>query len=97
MSPSNPERDGARLLLTGPLNAETVPSMPLANWSLAGVREIVLDQVPAIDSTGVALIAELVARIAANGPRPRILGQPPGLTELCLAYRIEPDFSDYPD
>ena len=96
MSPTI-KREGAKLLLSGRLDADFVAGQQLSEWPLAGVERIVLDAVSEVDSTGIALIAELVARIAANGPRPLVLGRPPGLSELCTAYRIAPDFSDYPD
>lgn len=96
MSPTS-KRDGSSLLLGGRLDADSVPGLRLSAWPLQGVERIVLDAVPAVDSTGIALIAELVGRIAASGRRPLVVGQPQGLAELCLAYRIAPDFSDYPD
>ncbi|MGD9583903.1 MAG: lipid asymmetry maintenance protein MlaB [Lysobacterales bacterium] len=96
MSPTS-KREGASLLIQGRLDADSVPGLKLSEWNLQGVERIDLDAVPAIDSTGIALIAELVARIAARGPRPRVVGEPQGLSDLCTAYRIAPDFSDYPD
>jgi ABC-type transporter Mla MlaB component len=40
-----------------------------------------------VDSAGVALLAELAARIA---PAPGVLGEPEGFQALCAAYRLGP-------
>lgn len=56
-----------------------------------------LEAVEHIDTAGVALIAQLVARSEqTGGPRPTVRGKPEGLEALCRAYRIDVDFSDFP-
>ena len=42
-----------------------------------------------LDSAGLALLAEVVARGAAAGLAPRIDGAPAGLAELRAAYRLD--------
>ena len=51
----------------------------------AGASRLDLHDVTALDSAGLALLAEL----AADGPLD-VHGTPPGLTELCGAYRLTP-------
>lgn len=88
--------DGA-LRLQGALDRERVAAFPLPAAGLAEIRTIDLRGIERIDVAGIALLAELIARIeAASGRRPRIEGHPAGLDELCRAYRIAPDFSDFP-
>ncbi|PIV33745.1 MAG: anti-sigma B factor antagonist [Lysobacterales bacterium CG02_land_8_20_14_3_00_62_12] len=94
--PAASKRDGNALWLSGVLDAASVTALHAERWKLRGVEQIHLEQVSAVDSTGVALIADLVARAAKTGPRPQVHGLPTGLTELCSAYRIAPDFSDFP-
>ena len=80
-------RDGDALVLTGVLARDAVPALwrdalPL----LDGVRRIDLSAATAIDSAGVALVAELAARAGATG----VDGAPPGLDGLRAAYRLDP-------
>jgi phospholipid transport system transporter-binding protein len=41
-----------------------------------------------VDSAGLALLAELAARLRAAGAAPHIEGEPAGLSELRTAYRL---------
>ena len=60
-----------------------------------GTQRIVLTEVTSVDSAGLALLAELAARMRACGHDPHLEGQPPGLLELCTAYRLTPGL-DFP-
>lgn len=89
--------DGATLALSGALDRGRAAQQLRALRPAATHRRIDLTAVERVDSAGVALIAELVDRVRrASGERPQVSGSPPGLAELCEAYRIQPDFSDYP-
>lgn len=90
------ERDGNRLRLSGVLSADAVARLHLDRQDMAGVEHIALDAVERVDTVAVALIAQLVSAAAVSGTRPQVSGRPPGLEELCRAYRINPDFSDFP-
>lgn len=87
------ERDGATLRIVGPMTAGGIARLCPETLTLDGIRQIDLSAVPAVDTVGIALIADLVGRAQ---PRPRVEGRPQGLAELCQAYRIAPDFSDFP-
>ncbi|KLI99910.1 STAS domain-containing protein [Luteimonas sp. FCS-9] len=79
-------RDGDALAFAGALSAATVPAL----WSRAqplraGARRLDLTSVTAVDSAGLALLAEL-----ADGGALTVDGTPPGLAELRSAYRLTP-------
>lgn len=93
--PSLERRDDV-LHLSGPVTGLTVVELDRKSLTLDGIRAISLDAVTTVDTVGVALIAQLVARASRSGSRPQVTGSPSGLNELCLAYRIAPDFSDFP-
>nr|WP_255784129.1 STAS domain-containing protein [Lysobacter chinensis] len=66
-----------------------------ALWSqlkplLAGARRIELAAVNAIDSAGLALLAEVAGRDGIGA----VAGNPPGLSELRAAYRLDAEL-DY--
>lgn len=85
------ERAGALLRLRGRLDRDNVPALwPQALRALDGAQGLDLHGVEALDSAGLALLAELAARIATHGAV-RIEGQPTGLAGLCAAYRMTPD------
>lgn len=84
------------LSLSGPITGATVAALHAERLDLHGVTTISLEQASEVDTVGVALIAQLVARTTVNDLRPRVIGMPKGLNELCQAYRIAPDFSDFP-
>jgi phospholipid transport system transporter-binding protein len=80
-------RDGDTLRLEGELVVDRVAAL----WKpalalLAGVRRLDVSAVARVDSSGVALLAELAAR--AGGAT--IVGDPPGLAPLRAAYRLTP-------
>ncbi len=89
-------REGDALVFTGALDrAAAAAAWPRAVAQLAGVQRIVLTNVTAVDSAGLALLAELAARLRAAGGTPRIEGEPPGLADLRAAYRLTPEL-DFP-
>lgn len=85
-------REGAVLHVEGRLDRAAARALwPQAQALPAGVETLDLAGVSALDSAGLALLAELAARIAATtGTRPHIAGTPPGLADLCAAYRMDP-------
>ena len=90
------QRDGDALVFAGAIDRAAA----LALWSpalasLAGVQRIVLTKVTTVDSAGLALLAELAARLRAAGIAPLIEGEPPGLPDLRVAYRLTPGL-DFP-
>lgn len=81
------ERAGPLLRLRGRLDRASVAGLwPQALRALDGAQGLDLHAVEALDSAGLALLAELADRL----PREtrRIEGQPPGLAGLCAAYRM---------
>lgn len=87
------ERHGESLRILGPMTASSIAHLRPETLALDGIEQIDLNAVPMVDSVGIALIADLVGR---GQPRPRVEGKPQGLAELCQAYRIAPDFSNFP-
>ena len=89
-------RDGDALVFSGTIDRNAAAALwALASDSLAGVQRIVLTNVTTVDSAGLALLAELAARLRAAGATPRIEGEPAGLSELRAAYRLTPGL-DFP-
>ena len=89
-------RDGDALVFSGAIDRDAAAALWLpASQSLAGVQRIVLTNVTTVDSAGLALLAELAARLRAAGIAPRIEGEPPGLPDLRAAYRLTPGL-DFP-
>lgn len=79
-------RDGDALAFAGAVVAAHVPALwSQAQAGRAGVARLDLTDVTALDSAGLALLAEL----AGDGALP-VDGTPPGLAELCRAYRLTP-------
>ena len=81
------ERAGPLLRLRGRLDRASVAGLwPQAMALLGDAQGLDLGTVEALDSAGLALLAELADRL----PREtrRIEGQPPGLAGLCAAYRM---------
>lgn len=90
------ERDGDALAFAGTLDrAAAVALWNPASKALAGAQRIVLTRVTTVDSAGLALLAELAARLRAMGVEPGIEGEPAGLDELRAAYRLAPGL-DFP-
>lgn len=84
------ERAGTLLRLRGRLDRASVAAVwPRALAALDGVQALDLHAVEALDSAGLALLAELADRLP-QATR-RIEGQPPGLAGLCAAYRMNAD------
>jgi len=79
-------RDGDALAFAGDVVAASVPALwSQAQAGRAGAARLDLSAVTTLDSAGLALLAEL----AGDGAL-RVDGTPPGLTELCRAYRLTP-------
>ncbi|HEY4559562.1 MAG TPA: STAS domain-containing protein [Lysobacter sp.] len=84
MSGARVRRDGDVLKIDGRLDRAAVAASWRALQPLrAGAASVDLAGVEAVDSAGLALLAEL----AANGLR--IDGEPAGLAELRAAYRLD--------
>lgn len=80
------ERRGDTLALTGMLVRDAVVGLwPRLGSAVDGATRIDLHAVEAVDSAGVALVAELAERLGATA----IDGAPPGWNELCDAYRLD--------
>ena len=89
-------RDGDALVFTGALDRAAAAALwSRASAQLTGVQRIMLTHVTTVDSAGLALLAELAARLRAAGTAPRFEGQPPGLADLQAAYRLTPEL-DFP-
>ncbi len=83
--------DGTHARLSGVLDRDAV----VALWSQlqtlpASIEVLDLGAVTAVDSAGLALLAELSARARAAGRTLTLLGTPTGLAELGAAYRLAP-------
>ena len=77
-------RDGT-LVMSGVLDREAVVALwPRLAATGLSLHTLDLQQVSAVDSAGLALLAELA------GPGVTLLGQPEGLDELRTAYRLDP-------
>ncbi len=95
-NPATVVRQDDALVFAGALDRAAAPGLWTAVAGIGGgVQRIVLEQVTVVDSAGLALLAELLARLRDGGASPRLQGRPAGLDELCAAYRLAPDL-DYP-
>ena len=95
-SEASVRRDGDALVFAGALDRAAAAALwPQASAHLAGVQRFVLTNVTTVDSAGLALLAELAARLRASGTLPRLDGQPAGLADLQAAYRLTPEL-DFP-
>lgn len=82
-------REGEVLHLEGRLDrAAAVALWPTLQALADGARALELGAIQALDSAGLALLAELAARLRQAGPV-AVTGTPPGLAELCAAYRLD--------
>lgn len=89
-------RDGDALAFSGALDRAAATALwRRASAALPGTQRIVLTKVTTVDSAGLALLAELAARLRATGLSPQFEGEPTGLAELRAAYRLTPAL-DYP-
>ncbi|NYZ61971.1 STAS domain-containing protein [Luteimonas sp. SJ-16] len=79
-------RDGDALAVSGVVAAASVPALWAQAAPLrAGATRLDLHAVSAVDSAGLALLAEL-----ADAGGLTVDGSPPGLADLCGAYRLTP-------
>lgn len=92
------QRNGTALVFSGVLDRAAVTALCPSLASLDGVQQLDLSGVPRLDSAGLALLAELTARLRAAGTTPALVGSPDGFTELSAAYRLAPslDFHALP-
>ena len=80
--------DGSRARLSGALDRAAVVALwPQLQSLSAQLTVLDLQAVTAVDSAGLALLAELTARAA--GRTLELQGTPPGFTELSAAYRLD--------
>jgi phospholipid transport system transporter-binding protein len=83
-------REGEVLHLAGDLDrAAATAAWPSLQPLLAGVRTVDIGAVTRLDSAGLALLVEAMARAAAGGAAPLLAGAPEGLAELRAAYRLD--------
>lgn len=86
MSAAGARRDGDTLVFAGALvRAACAALWPQALALVAGARRFDLRAVDAVDSAGLALLAELAERAGGIA----VDGAPPGLAELRAAYRLD--------
>jgi phospholipid transport system transporter-binding protein len=89
-------RDGDALVFTGAIDRQAAAALwAPASKALAGAQRIVLTNVTTVDSAGLALLAELCAKLRQAGTAPVLVGEPTGLSELSTAYRLTPGL-DFP-
>lgn len=89
-------RDGDALVFAGALDRAAAAALwAQAAAQLPGVQRFVLTNVTTVDSAGLALLAELAARLRAARADVSIEGEPAGLSELRAAYRLTPGL-DFP-
>lgn len=83
-------REGEVLHLEGRLDrAAAVALWPALQGLASGARRLELGAVRALDSAGLALLAETAARMRQAGPV-QVSGDAAGLAELRAAYRLDP-------
>ena len=83
--PAQATRAGDALRFAGTVSRDTVPALWKALPSLDGVRTLDLQAVTAMDSAGLALLSAVATRCGATA----VTGDPPGLSELQSAYRLD--------
>ncbi len=89
-------RQGDALVFSGALDRAAAARLwSLASKAATGAQRIVLTNVTTVDSAGLALLAELAARLRAARADVSIEGEPAGLSELRAAYRLTPGL-DFP-
>ncbi len=83
--------ENGTLHLAGVLDRDAVVALwPQLAKSLGPLRQLDLQALERVDSAGLALLAEVAARLRANGGGD-IVGDPADLAELRAAYRLAPD------
>lgn len=80
------ERDGEALRFSGALTRSALPMLWARLRDGVPARVLDLNAVDALDSAGLALLVHVAGRSA---DAVQVLGQPPGLAELCAAYRLD--------
>ncbi|WP_314403440.1 STAS domain-containing protein [Stenotrophomonas rhizophila] len=83
-------RNGTALVFSGVLDRAAAAALWPSLSSPEGVRQLDLTAVTRVDSAGLALLAELAARVRAAGGSAEIIGSPTGYNELSAAYRLAP-------
>ncbi|MEG2804410.1 STAS domain-containing protein [Stenotrophomonas sp.] len=89
-NPASATRQGTTLVFSGVLDRAAAVALWPSVQASTGVQVLDLDAVPRVDSAGLALLAELAARLRAQGTEPRFNGAPAGFNELAAAYRLAP-------
>jgi phospholipid transport system transporter-binding protein len=89
-NPASVSRQDTALVFSGVLDRAAVTALWPALQASSGVQVLDLTAVPRVDSAGLALLAELAARLRAQGSDPRFNGAPAGFNELGAAYRLAP-------
>jgi phospholipid transport system transporter-binding protein len=89
-NPASVRRQDTALVFSGVLDRAAVTALWPALQASSGVQVLDLTAVPRVDSAGLALLAELAARLRAQGSDPRFNGAPAGFNELGAAYRLAP-------
>lgn len=89
-NPARVQREGTSLVFSGVLDRAAVTVLWPSLSALEGVQQLDLAAVPRVDSAGLALLAEVAARLRTRGVAPAIIGAPDGLNELSAAYRLAP-------
>ncbi|KAB7768771.1 STAS domain-containing protein [Xanthomonas maliensis] len=90
-SNSTVQRNGSTLVMTGVLDrAAVTAAWPQALAQLDGSTALDLSGVQRLDSAGVAMLAELAARLRGNNGSGQVVGTASGLDELRAAYRLSP-------
>ncbi|MCF7751625.1 STAS domain-containing protein [Bacillus subtilis subsp. subtilis] len=84
------QRNGTALVFSGVLDRAAATALWPSLSVLEGVGQLDLTAVTRVDSAGLALLAELAARLRSGGSAPDILGSPAGFNELSAAYRLAP-------
>ena len=79
-------RAGEALRFAGVLSRAQVPALWKQLPALDGLRVLDLDAVTSVDSAGLALLAELAAKLDGGVI---LTGNPAGLAELRTAYRLD--------
>ncbi|PKV10694.1 STAS domain-containing protein [Xanthomonas prunicola] len=88
MATNTVQRTGDTLIITGVLDrAAVTAAWAQAIAQLDGARTLDLAGVQRLDSAGVAMLAELAARLRQTGSG-AVVGEASGLDELRAAYRL---------
>lgn len=89
-NPASVQRTGAALVFSGVLDRAAATALWPSLTALQGVQQLDLTALTRVDSAGLALLAELAARLRSQGSTPDIVGSPTGFNELSAAYRLAP-------